>query len=152
MTHENLGDVVSQMIGRDVWQAFFDNYVIGRQSLPIEDMLAEFGIEITAKAQQRAWGMTTEELPSGIKIKHLIRQSPASKAGLSANDVIVAIDRLKASQKLIETTTKRQSHDDKPIVVHAFRRDELMTFSVHGGSFEYRQVSLVDNTNGIWLN
>lgn len=152
MTHENLGKVVGDMIGCDVWQVFFDDYVIGRQSLPIEEMLAEFGIEITATAQHRAWGMTTEELPSGIKIKHLIRQSPASKAGLSANDVIVAIDGLKASQKLIESTTKRQNHDDKPVVVHAFRRDELMTFNVHGGSFEYRQVSLVDNTDSIWLN
>ena len=47
------------------------------------------------------------------------------KAGLSANDVIVAIDGLKATTKLVEKYAKQEG----TYTVHAFRRDELMTLT-----------------------
>ena len=60
------------------------------------------------------------------------------KAGLSANDVIVAIDGLKATTKLVEKYAKQEGTS----TVHAFRRDELMTFEVQNGGSELTEVEL----------
>ena len=61
----------------------------------------------------------------------------ASEAGISAKDVIVAIDGIKASKKQLKAVAESQSNEHVDdiegidnIVCHAFRRDELMTFTV----------------------
>jgi predicted metalloprotease with PDZ domain len=59
-------------------------------------------------------------------------------AGLSANDVIIAIDGLKATTKLIESYAKQQGI----FTVHAFRRDEMMTFDVQAAGSELTEVEL----------
>lgn len=150
MTHDNLGEVIQTFIPAKVWQHFFNNYVIGRTPLPIEEVLSEFGVNIDAKDNLKVWGMTTEDTASGLKIKHLLRDGGASHAGLSVNDVIIAIDWLKADQKVLETTSKYQNHHQKSITVHAFRRDELMTFEVKNNSNNHRQISL-SGGNDAWL-
>lgn len=74
--------------------------------------------------------MITQMSDGGLKIKQLARGSAASQAGLSANDVIVAIDGIKASNEWLSVVTTKQQHDNKKVIVHAFRRDELLSFEV----------------------
>lgn len=142
MTHENLGEVIGELIDIQVWQAFFDRYVIGRTPLPIEESLLEFGVAITHKSNQKIWGMTTEENTQGLKIKHLLRDGTATCAGLSTDDIIIAIDGIKATQKVLETAYNRQTHSNETVMVHAFRRDELMTFAVTAGKNTHRHLTL----------
>lgn len=130
MTTENLGEVITDLVGANVWQAFYQAYVIGCDELPIEQLLSEFGANCGVSKQPKPWGMTTQMSDGGLKIKQLARGSAASQAGLSANDVIVAIDGIKASNEWLSVVTTKQQHDNKKVIVHAFRRDELLSFEV----------------------
>lgn len=151
MTHDNLSTVITRFIPQEVWQAFFENYVIGRTTLPIEEMLGEFGIQIDSQTTQKIWGMTTEESASGLKIKHLLRDGAATRAGLSVHDVIIAIDSIKANNQVLNTASKHQAHHGQSVCIHAFRRDELRTFVIDGDTSSTRQVSLLGD-GGSWLN
>jgi predicted metalloprotease with PDZ domain len=62
-------------------------------------------------------------------IQQVRRESAAAQAGLSANDVIIAIDGLKASEKLLAKYAKQQG----TFTVFAFRRDELLQFEISAG-------------------
>jgi len=53
----------------------------------------------------------------------------AQKAGLSAGDVIVAIDGIRATAKNLEQLIA-QVPENATVPVHAFRRDELMEFKL----------------------
>ena len=52
--------------------------------------------------------------------------SIAAKAGISAHDVVVAIDGIKADTKQLATLSKAT----RAVECHLFRRDELMTVKV----------------------
>ena len=54
------------------------------------------------------------------------RASAAAKAGISAHDVIIALDGIKADSKQLAAVSMAQSETD----CHLFRRDELMCVSV----------------------
>lgn len=126
MTDENLGEVISEMMGAEHWQAFYVRYVIGVDELPLTELLAHFGVVLSVGERDTAWGMTCEDTPSGLKIKHLYRNSEASRAGLSVGDVIVAIEGIKASMAGVKSAFLTK----EVVQVHAFRRDELHTFEV----------------------
>ncbi len=66
------------------------------------------------------------------------RDGAAAKAGLSANDVIIAIDGLKATTKLVEKYAKQEG----TYIVYAFRRDEFMEFEVQANGVVFPEVKL----------
>ena len=55
--------------------------------------------------------------------------SPARAAGLSAGDTLVALDGLRVTADSLEARLARCAVGDVRII-HAFRRDELMSFAV----------------------
>ncbi|MDX1693920.1 MAG: PDZ domain-containing protein [Ketobacteraceae bacterium] len=67
--------------------------------------------------------------PSGAKILNVATGKAASLAGLSAGDVIVAVDGIKASADRIETLFQPFAEGDE-VKVHAFRKDLLMEFTL----------------------
>jgi predicted metalloprotease with PDZ domain len=52
----------------------------------------------------------------------------AHQAGLSAGDVLIAIDDLRVTASNLDTLLKRYRNGDL-LHIHAFRRDELMQFT-----------------------
>jgi predicted metalloprotease with PDZ domain len=64
-----------------------------------------------------------------LKLTYVTRGGPASRAGLSAGDTLVAIDGIRASQDLIAAQLMRP-RSAEPIAIHAFRRDELRSFEL----------------------
>jgi len=52
------------------------------------------------------------------------QRGPAERAGLAANDVLVALDGLRASADAVERLCERRAAG-AAVSVHAFRRDEL---------------------------
>lgn len=134
LSTDELGGVVSDMMGADNWQAFYENYIIGTSELPIHDLLSRHNIAIRStktKTASKYWGMTYKDDPMGLKISHLQRDCIASRAGLSVGDVIIAIDGIKATKDHLNRTAKLLSYAFAgETCVHVFRRDELMSFDV----------------------
>ena len=82
--------------------------------------------------------MKVVDKPEGVLIQQIRRDGAAAQAGLSANDVILAIDGLKASEKLLAQYAKRK----ETFTIFAFRRDELMQFEVQAGETGLATVEL----------
>ena len=83
--------------------------------------------------------MKLQDKPEGVMVQQVNRYGAAATAGLSAQDVIIAIDGLKASEKLLATYAKQQGI----ITILAFRRDELMSFEVERSTIDLAEVELV---------
>jgi predicted metalloprotease with PDZ domain len=64
-----------------------------------------------------------------LAIANAFNGEPAHAAGLSANDVIVAIDGLRVTPGNLDALLARYRAGDT-VTVHAFRRDELMNVPV----------------------
>jgi predicted metalloprotease with PDZ domain len=63
-----------------------------------------------------------------MKLAVVLRDGPAMRAGLSAGDVLVAIDGMKASTESLAALITR-GVPGTTVTVHAFRRDELIEVS-----------------------
>jgi predicted metalloprotease with PDZ domain len=62
------------------------------------------------------------------KITHVYDGSPAQAVGLSGGDVLIALDGLRVTADSIDKRLARYQPGDT-IELHAFRRDEMMTFT-----------------------
>ena len=127
----DMGAVIGQFMPIADWEAFESRYVNGVEELPLEQLLAANGIKIQADNKETAdknvpWGMRCSETPAGLKVNRVQRDSPAAKAGISAHDVIVALDGIKADTKQLSTLSVAQHEVD----CHLFRRDELICVKV----------------------
>lgn len=130
MSENNLDDILSEFLPTEVWQDFKANYIDGTAELPLFELLTEAGVSIEQQDDDITWGMKYIAEPTGLKVQRVIRDSQASAAGIAANDVIVAIDGLKASEKWLKSTAKLQTISEDPAVCHVFRRDELLILEV----------------------
>nr|WP_241878621.1 PDZ domain-containing protein [Psychrobacter sp. PraFG1]UNK05155.1 PDZ domain-containing protein [Psychrobacter sp. PraFG1] len=129
MNNDNLEAVISQFMDNAIWQEFKARYVDGVEALPIYELLEANGIKITQDSRDNslAWGISVTESAEGLQVTKVLRDSVAAEAGLSAKDVIVAIDGIKATKKQLQTVA--ESGLDS-VSCHAFRRDELLSFEV----------------------
>ncbi|MFT4021985.1 MAG: M61 family peptidase, partial [Acinetobacter sp.] len=85
-----------------------------------------------------------------VLVQQARRDGTGAKAGISAHDVIIAINGIKASEKLLEQYAKRQEHFE----VLLFRRDELIRVELQAGVTDLTTVELtvVDQEKaGRWL-
>lgn len=130
MSNANLDEIMTEFLPQEIWQDFRQNYIDGTTELPLETLLTEQGITVEKATDDILWGIKTVNDNAGLKVQRVIRNSQASQAGISANDVIVAIDGIKASEKLLKVTVKRQAVTGENVLIHAFRRDELLLLDV----------------------
>ena len=127
----DMGTVIAQFIPLADWQDFERRYVNGVEELPMQELLAANGITVHSNTKETAdkslpWGMRCTEMPAGLMVNQVRRASAAAKAGISAHDVIIALDGIRADSKQLAAVSMAQSETD----CHLFRRDELMCVSV----------------------
>ena len=127
----DLGAVIGQFMPAADWRDFESRYVNGVDELPLEALLTDNGIVMHADSKNNVhkhvpWGMRCSDTPAGLLVTRVQRDSIAAKAGISANDVIIALDGIKADTKQLATVKSSQ----QPIDCHLFRRDELICVSV----------------------
>jgi predicted metalloprotease with PDZ domain len=123
---------------------FFDKYVRGTGELPLFELLAPFGIDVMLRGAEgandkggapgksksrRVWLGTVLAAGAEPRLKHVLTDGPAERAGLAAGDMLVAIDGIRATAESLDRALKTR-HPDDVVRVQAFRRDELMEFSV----------------------
>ncbi|WP_394260777.1 M61 family metallopeptidase [Moraxella boevrei] len=146
MTYENLNSVMYEFLPKQVWDNFRENYIDGLTELPLYELLSENGVIIKQRFENLAFGIKAIDEPYGLKIQRVLRNSQASQAGLSANDVLLAFDNIKASEKMLKQLALNQGEDDE-ILCHFFRRDELMQTCIQGGGsprFEIWQLTATE--------
>ena len=136
----DMGAVIGQFIPLADWEEFERRYVNDVEELPLEALLVANGIKIHTNTKETAdknipWGMRCSETPLGLKVNRVSRNSAAAKAGISAHDIIVAIDDIKADTKQLATL----SAATRAVQCHLFRRDELIVVEV------LPKADLVDN-------
>lgn len=127
--------------------AFFDRYLYGTDDLPMAELLAQVGIGFTLRPARSAddkggrssgdesgapkpvLGAKSAADPAGVKLVNIFSGGAAEQAGLAAGDLVVALDHLKVTNGTLEAMLARYSVGDR-LTVHAFRRDELMSFDL----------------------
>lgn len=133
-------EVCQQLTGQD-WRERIQYLIDTTEELPLEQLLASFGMDYKILEKSALpFGLKLQEKPEGLLIQTAQRQGVASQVGLSAHDVIVAIDGLKASTALCTQLSKEKTA--RSVKVHAFRRDELMEFDMSLGEHQLQEVEL----------
>jgi len=133
--------LASGIAGRDL-SDFFGRYVDGTEDPPLAELLSAFGVTLRMRAasssKDRGGKPASGPAPrctlgvrlgAEAKLAVVAPDGPAARAGLSAQDTLVAVAGLKATPERVTTLLSRYAPGET-VAVHAFRRDELMTFRV----------------------
>jgi predicted metalloprotease with PDZ domain len=122
---------------------FFDRYVRGVDDLPFDKLLAPFGIVLAddRKETKPGLGVRTSQEGSDCKLANVFEGGPAHRAGLSAGDLLIAVDGLRVSASKLDKLLSRYRSGDV-VTLHVFRRDELMTFTATLAPDDLPQIAL----------
>ncbi len=135
-------NLASQIAGRDL-SGFFADYLYATDDPPLKDLFDGLGIDFCLRPSRNAddkggdgereedknrpaiyFGARVVNDSIGARLSHVFDDSPAQKAGLSAGDVIIAINNIKVDKSNLESMLANYPIDGK-VKLHAFRRDEL---------------------------
>ncbi|EPF89216.1 serine protease [Acinetobacter gyllenbergii] len=143
-------DLCHELTG-DNWIEQINHLINTTDELPLDQLFPEFGLSYSTKEDKALpFGLKVVDKAEGVVVQQLRRESAAARAGLSANDVIIAIDGIKASEKLLAKYAKQQGK----FIVYAFRRDEFLQFELEAGENALTTVELkVEDQNKLdrWL-
>ncbi|MGA2552670.1 MAG: M61 family metallopeptidase [Burkholderiaceae bacterium] len=131
---EEFVGAVAESTGIDVAREV-RQWAYGVDDIPFHTLFAPFGIAVEQgpagpgqpnpeKAAPHLGARVTSEGASA-RLASVSEGGPAQRSGLSAGDVLVAIDGLRVTSSNLETILGRYSLGQRA-VVHAFRRDELL--------------------------
>ncbi|MFL6658368.1 MAG: M61 family metallopeptidase [Massilia sp.] len=123
----------------------FDRYVRGTADLPLAKLYAPFGVKLVdeRRSAKPSLDASLGREGSDCKLTQVHEGGAAHRAGLSAGDLLIALDglRVAAGPGSLDGMLARYKVGDT-VKVHAFRRDELMTFEVTLRGDVVPQVSL----------
>jgi predicted metalloprotease with PDZ domain len=136
-------EALAEEVGGIELREFFDRAIRGTDDLPLAALLAEFGIELGLRPQtgpedrggtpppRRAetppltLGATYRARPEGVELTAVLDGGPAQRAGLAPGDVLIALDRLKVSERNLKRRIARFEADER-VTATIFRGDELL--------------------------
>ncbi|MDR0564744.1 MAG: PDZ domain-containing protein [Azoarcus sp.] len=126
---EGIYSVVGEM-GGNALAHWLLNVVEGTDDLPLEELFKPFGVRLRVKAASASPSLGIE-LKKGraAAIATVYDGSPAQLAGLSAGDVLIAVNGLRADASRLPRMLERL-RVGKRVEIYAFRRDELMRFEL----------------------
>ncbi|SNT32620.1 Predicted metalloprotease, contains C-terminal PDZ domain [Noviherbaspirillum humi] len=122
---------------------FFDRYVRGTDDLPLQKLLAPLGIDYAddRKDGKPSLGIRTSREGSDCKVANVYEGGAAHRAGVSGGDLLVAVDGLRVTTSNLDTLLSRYRPGDA-VMLHVFRRDELLAFEAQLGTGDVPKVSL----------
>ncbi|HEY0136297.1 MAG TPA: PDZ domain-containing protein [Nannocystis sp.] len=110
--------------------AFFSKYVDGTAELPLPELLARIGVEVTSEAASKAYAglvLTPERT-----IRNIEPASPAAAAGLMLGDELIAVagKRVRSSDEALARISERKPGERVEVAVFRGGRLELRTVTV----------------------
>ena len=131
---QDVRNILKRVTGED-YQAWWAANVDGHAKPSFDNLLAKAGLEISygKTDKTKAWsGIATKADTNGLKITSVEKDSPAWRAGLTTDDIIVAVDGLRMKDKDLTKRLKNFKPEQK-VTFTFFRRDQLVTKSVKLG-------------------
>src|SRR5471032_254159 len=118
-------------IGGGKFKAFFDKYVRGTDDVPLAKLLAPFGVTYAdeRKSAKPSLDVNLGRDGNDAKLSNVHEGGAAHRAGMSAGDVLVALDGLRIMASNLDALLARYKVGAN-VELHAFRRDELLRFDV----------------------
>ena len=114
-------------------KSMFERYVRGTEDLPLARLYAPFGVKLvdTRKQAKPSFDVGAGREGADLKLTQVHEGVAAHRAGLSAGDVVIALAGLRVTGNPSNLDALLARYKVGELVqVHAFRRDELMTFDV----------------------
>jgi predicted metalloprotease with PDZ domain len=126
---------------------YFDDWLRSTRELPLKTLLATHGVETELRpaesAQDKGGRPARSKKTAGLAmlgiraraqgddtaVTHVLEGGAAQAAGIAAGDLIVAVDGLRPGQAGPDAGLAKRRPGER-IRIHAFRRDELMSFDV----------------------
>ena len=161
VAHHDIEKIASEVAGKDL-TIFFDAALRSTADLPLAEMLGYVGVGLDirpAKSTDDKGGLRQRDnkndkpvpilgarhktVGGDTRLTSVLAGSPAQRSGLSAGDVIFALNEIRVFPgKLDQMVARTPIGSD--FIVHAFRRDELAEFKV-------RAEPAPDDTCDLWL-
>lgn len=118
-------------------------YVRGTEDLPLARLFAPFGVTLVDNRKDAKPGLGARAARDGndCKLANVYEGGAAHSAGLSAGDLLIALDGLRVSASNLDTLLERYRVGDR-VTLHVFRRDELMSFETILAADAAPQISL----------
>jgi predicted metalloprotease with PDZ domain len=126
---------------------YLDDWLRSTRELPMQALLATHRVKMELRpaesssdkggkaastkvlAPRVALGVRTRGEGKDLAVTHVLDGGAAQEAGIAAGDLLVAIEGLRPGQGGLDAMLARR-RPEETINVHAFRRDELMSFKV----------------------
>jgi predicted metalloprotease with PDZ domain len=126
--------LIEKVTGVNV-KRFMDRYVRGTEDLPLAELYADFGVQVTDENQRVKPSLDVRLAKQGsdCKLANVYESGAAHRAGLSAGDVLVAINGLRVTAADVADNLAACLSPytlGETVQVYAFRRDELLIFNV----------------------
>jgi predicted metalloprotease with PDZ domain len=117
--------------------------VHGTGDLPLAKVLAPFGVTLEDKRKDAKPSLNVRTTRDGndCKLASVYEGGAAHRAGLSAGDLLVALEGLRVTATNLELLLARYRVGES-VKLHVFRRDELMTFAIKLAADDVPQMAL----------
>jgi predicted metalloprotease with PDZ domain len=131
---EDFPALVREATGVDV-RRFVARHAYGTADVPLDELLTAAGVTVQWKPASPIPSMDvrTRKQGDGLALATVLEGGAGHKAGLSAGDVLVAVDGLKVDAPAGLDVLLAQYRPGERVSVHVFRRDELRVFTVRLG-------------------
>ena len=123
----------------------FDDWLRSARDLPLKALLATHGVEMELRAAESAQdkggkpaasknaaglamlGIRARAQGDDTAVTHVLEGGAAQEAGIAAGDLLVAVEGLRPGQAGLDAALAKRRAGER-VRIHAFRRDELMSF------------------------
>ncbi|WP_298014276.1 PDZ domain-containing protein [uncultured Castellaniella sp.] len=126
--------LIQQATGVDLGD-FIVRYAEGCADVPLKAALARAGIALTAEPENTRPTLDVRTRPDtgGLRLATVYEEGPAHRAGLSAGDLLIALDGLRITDAAsLDTLLDGRRAGDR-VALHVFRRDELRQYRARLG-------------------
>ena len=137
-TEDDFINIANILCGEDI-SASFKHHLYSNERIDLTEDLADVGValqkqkfksinsvETCSASQYQAYlGAHFKSQETGLKITQVLDNSPAAKAGLAVNDLLIAIDNLKMTEKSLQALLDHTPASSE-LTCHYFRDDLLL--------------------------
>ena len=152
-------NIANLLCGEDISSAF-KHHLYSNERIDLTLELANYGVELKKQKFKKLNSLETtpaghyhaylgaqyKAQAFGLTINQVLEQSPAANAGLAVNDILIAVDNIKVTEKSIQGLFDHLPENSE-LICHFFRDDQLLssTLKVTDSPLAGIAFSVVDN-------